>query len=318
MPPVAPPLKRLSRPAEPPAFRLTPRDVSIVAAVSRYRFLNSKQIAQLDGGSYVQVLRRLKALWAHGYLDRPRHQHAYLAAWSDEGNKPLTYALATRGARLLKEHGVVANDKLDWTQKNKRVGAVHLAHTLETAAVMLHFARAADAAGLRLIDHHELLPYLPEKTRSLQNPFRVRVTVTLPGKPKPLAIGVCPDRLFSIAHGDLRRNYALELDRGTESINAKSLTKSSYRRKMLGYFHLWKDGLLPAQWAMKSFRILVIAPSEKRISNMMAVQNDVTGGAASGLVLYALPSDIETHGALGPAWRTASGERVALHDPERS
>jgi hypothetical protein len=312
MPPLAPPLKRLSRPAEPPAFRLTPRDLSIVAAVSRYRFLTSKQIAQLDGGSHVQVLRRLKALWAHGFLDRPLHQHAYLAAWSDEGNKPLAYAVGRRGAKLLKAQGLAVDDKLDWTQKNNRVGALHLAHTLETAAVMLHFARAADAAGLHLIDHHELLPFMPERTRALHNPFRMRVTVSLPQSPRPHAIGVVPDRLFSIAQGDMRRNYALELDRGHESVNAKSLSKSSFRRKLLGYFHAWREKRHSEVWGFQSFRVLTIAPSEKRIASMVAAQDEVTGGAASGLFLYATPADIAAEGALGPTWRTAKGERVAL------
>jgi hypothetical protein len=292
-----------------------PRDLHIISAVANYRFLTSAQIAALDGGSRVQVLRRLKALWAHGFLDRPRYQHAYLAAWSDEGNRPLAYGLGTRGAKLLKEHGLAVSDKLDWRAKNARATAQFLAHTLETASAMLRFAASAEAAGLRLIQQDELLPFMPEKTRTLQNPFRIRLTISLSGKPKPFAIGVCPDRIFSIAHGETRRNYALELDRGTESINAKSLNKSSYRRKVLGYFQLWKTGLHTAQWAMKSFRVLVIAPSEKRIANMMAVQQDVTGGAASGLFLYATPADIQTHGALGPAWRTATGERVALHDP---
>ncbi len=314
MPPVAAPLKRLSRPAVLPAFRVTPRDVAIVAAVSRYRFLTSAQIAALDGGSRIQVLRRLKALWAHGLLDRPLHQHAYLAAWSDEGNRPLAYALGTRGAKLLREHGIAVSDKLDWTQKNSRVGALHLAHTLETASAMLHFAAGASAAGLRLIDHHELIPFLPEKTRRLHNPFCIRVTVSVPGSPKPHVIGTTPDRLFSLVSGDERRNFALELDRGEMSVNAKSLKKSSYRRKLIGYFNLWKQKRHTELWGFQSFRVLTIAPSEKRIANMIAAQNEVTGGSASGLFLYALFSDIATHGALGPAWRTGNGERVALND----
>jgi Replication-relaxation len=315
MPPVAPPMKRLTRPAEPPAFRVTPREIAVLSHLARYRFLTSKQIAALDGGSPVQLSRRLKALWAHKFVDRPKNQHAYLAAWTDEGNKPLTYALATRGARLLKEHGIDANDKLDWTLKNRRASALHLAHTLETATAMIAFATAAQAAGLRLIDHHQLRDLMPAKTRSLRDPFRIRVPVSLPGKPQPLTIGVVPDRLFSLAMHDVRRNYALEVDRGSEPVDAKSLNRTSWRRKLLGYFHLWKSGLHTAQWGMKSFRVLVVAPSEKRINNMMRVQQEVTGGSAAGLVLYSLPVDIEAHGALGPTWRSASAERVALHDP---
>jgi hypothetical protein len=318
MPTVAPPLKRLTRPAEPPAFRVTPREIAVLTHLARYRFLTTKQIAALDGGSPVQLSRRLKALWAHKYIDRPKNQHAYLAAWTDEGNKPLAYALGTRGARLLKEHGIDANDKLDWTLKNRRASAIHLAHSLEVAGAMIAFASGAQAAGLGLIDHHQLLDLMPEKTRAMRDPFRVRVGVPLPGKAQPLNIGVVPDRLFSLAMESMRRNYALEIDRGTEPVNAKSLNRTSWRRKLMGYFHMWRNSLHTTQWGMKAFRVLVVAPSEKRIANMMRVQQDVTGGSAAGLVLYSLLTDIATHGALGAAWRTASGERVALHEPEQA
>ena len=306
------PLKRLSRPSSPPAFRMTARDVAIIEHVSRYRFLTSTLIAELDGGSHAQVLRRLRNLWAAGFLDRPKHQHAYLANWTAEGNRPLAYALGRRGAKLLRERGIGANDKLDWTQKNSRVGALHLAHTIEAAEAMIAFATAAHSAGLRLIDHHELP--LPETTRALKNPFHIRVTVSLPQRRAPLQIGVIPDRLFSIARGDTRRNYALELDRGGMAIKAKSLRKASFRSKLLGYFHLWKAGLHTEQWAMKSFRCLVITTSAKRIEHMIAAQNEITGGSATGLFLYSLPAEIAAHGALGPAWVNAKGDRVTLID----
>lgn len=312
----APPLKRLTRPSVLPPLRICARDIAIVSAVARYRFLDSGQISQLDGGSHAQVLRRLKALWAHGFLDRPRHQHAYLAAFGDEGNHALVYGLGRLGVRLLAETGVAVNDKLSWTQKNSRAGAPFLAHTIETAQAMIHFAAAAHAAGLRLIDHHELLPLLPEKTRALKNPFCARVSFSLPKQRAPRVIGVAADRLFSIAHGDARRNYALELDRGTMDINARSLAKASFRRKLLGYFHLWKQGLHAAQWNMKSFRVLTITNSMKRIEHMIAAQNDVTNGTATGLFLYSLPSEIARHGALGPAWLNATGERITLIDGE--
>lgn len=309
-----PPLKRLSRPSAIPAFRLTPRDVAIIEHVSRYRFLTSTLIAELDGGSHAQVLRRLRNLWAAGFLDRPKHQHAYLANWTDEGNKPLAYALGRRGAKLLRERGIGANDKLDWTQKNSRVGALHLAHGLETATALIQFTGDAHAVGLHLVDHHELLPTMPEKTRKLRNPFCIRVTLSLPGSAKPVMIGVVPDRLFSLASGDERRNFALELDRGEMSVNAKSLKKSSYRRKLLGYFHAWKQKRHTEVWSFQSFRLLTVTSSEKRIDSMLAVQREITNGMAAGLFLYATPQRIAEHGALGNAWRSSEADGISLLD----
>lgn len=310
----APPLKRLSRPSSPPAFRITERDVAIIAHVARYRFLNSTQISELDGGSHAQVLRRLRNLWAAGFLDRPKHQHAYLANWTDEGNRPLTYALGRLGAKLLREHGVAVNDKLDWQQKNSRVGALHLAHTIETATAIIQFTLDAHAAGLELVDHHELLPTMPEKTQKLRNPFCIRVTVSVPGSARPVIIGVVPDRLFSLVSADGRRNAALELDRGEMSVNAKSLKKSSYRRKLLGYFHAWKQKRHTEAWGFQSFRCLTITRSEKRIDSMLAVQREITNGTAAGLFLYSTPERLSELGPLGKAWRSSEADDIALLD----
>ncbi len=96
-----------------------------------------------------------------------------------------------------------------------------------------------------LIDHHDLLPYLPEKTREDDAPFHARVTVR--GAREPLTIGVIPDRVFSLAfEGQTRLNFALELDRGSMDIKARQLVgKSSFRRKLIGYYQLWRAG--PAQ-----------------------------------------------------------------------
>ena len=57
-------------------------------------------------------------------------QHAQLALFFDEGNRPLVYGLARKGAQLLAEVGVAVDAKLDWTTKNARATATFLAHTL--------------------------------------------------------------------------------------------------------------------------------------------------------------------------------------------
>jgi hypothetical protein len=47
---------------------LTPRDVAILHAVARYRFLSSTLIIRLAGGSSQQILRRLHGQrWLHKF-----------------------------------------------------------------------------------------------------------------------------------------------------------------------------------------------------------------------------------------------------------
>lgn len=311
----APPLKRLTRPAHPPGFRITERDVAILAAIARFRFLSSQQIVRFIGGSEQGLLVRLKLLFYHAYIDRPRHQHAQLTMFFDTGNRPLVYGLARKGARLLSELGIGVDASLDWTTKNARATNAFLAHTLEVADVMIDVDRAVSAhAGITLIDHHELVPYFPHDTRNARDPFRCRVDVRLQGQGAPLSIGVVPDRLFSITYTNgTRHNYALELDRGTMDVKAKKLHgKSSFRRKLIGYFHAWRERKHSAAWGFQSFRVLTITPSAKRIAHMIAVQREVTSSTAPGLFLYATPETLAEQGVLGDAWLSGAGDRVRL------
>jgi hypothetical protein len=309
------PLKRLSRPAKPPPFLMTERDVTILAAVARFRFLSSDQIVRLVGGSEHAIAVRLKLLFYHRLLDRPRHQHAQLAFFFDEGNQPLVYGLGRKGAAVLAERGVAIDAKLDWTMKNRRATATFLAHTLETAEAMLAFQSAIDAHNeVSLVDHHALRPYFPPSTQAMRDPFRLRVAVPMLGSGVPIPIAVVPDRLFSIVYDNgTRHNFALEIDRGTMDVAAKRLVgKSSYRRKIVGYFYAWREKRHTSAWGFQSFRVLTITPSEKRIATMCTVQRDVTKGAADGLFLYATPEAITRGGATGPVWTTGSGEVVRL------
>src|ERR1700716_3861285 len=91
---------RFRRASEPPAFRLTDDDVEIVRQLARHRFLRSTHIAALVGRSLDRTNDRLSRLFHAGYIDRPRAQLDY---YPTAGSAPIAYALADRGAHLLRE-----------------------------------------------------------------------------------------------------------------------------------------------------------------------------------------------------------------------
>jgi protein involved in plasmid replication-relaxation len=322
----AAPMKRLSRPQTPQPFRLTERDIDAVIAVAVHRFLFSHQIARLVGGSPRKMKYRLKHLWAHGYLDRPKNQRVYLSAFYDEGNLPLVYALGRRGAKLLAERGYPVDDKLDWTTKNTRPVPHTFAHTIETAETMIAIDLACRESGAaHLIDHHQLLPYLPPATRDLPDPFACKVSIPLNDLarylPKiartlrePLKITVVPDRVFTLLYPDnTRHNFALELDRGTMDIKSKSLlAKANVRKKIAGYFFASKQNLHNQLWGFQGMRVLIVTTSEARIRNMIAAQREVTGDTRGGLFLYSTLERLATHGPLGPAWITTTSDNFSF------
>src|SRR5690349_16183108 len=122
---VKPRAKLFQRAAQPTNIQLTSRDVALLGHVARHRFLTSAQLTALDGGSPQGVLRCLRCLYDHGFLDRPKSQ---LATLHGDGPRPFVYALGQRGARALREYGHDIAADIDWSEKNKRAGAIFLSH----------------------------------------------------------------------------------------------------------------------------------------------------------------------------------------------
>ncbi|MBV9826012.1 MAG: replication-relaxation family protein, partial [Alphaproteobacteria bacterium] len=81
-------------------FRLTDGDIEIVRQIARHRFIPSDQIAALVGRSIDRTNDRLLRLFHAAYVDRPRAQ---LDRFHSDGTGRMIYALANRGARLLRE-----------------------------------------------------------------------------------------------------------------------------------------------------------------------------------------------------------------------
>jgi hypothetical protein len=306
---LTPPQDTIPRP-----FRFTPRILSILSWLATDRFLSTKQLARLDGGSPRALAEIMRLLHRHGLVDRPPAQAAYLSSFLHKGNLPLVHTITRKGMRLLAENGAPVDPRLDWTAKNSGNTALFLAHALEVSETMLAFRFAMPSdQSLRLIDHNELLPSFSDAARD--NDFPYRLVVTIQHDRKPFTFRVVPDRLFSIAAAAQRWNFALEIDRGTETLTPRSRklsAKSTFAKKVAGYFHAWTHGVHTTTWNFQSFRCLTITTSETRIENMLDVQREVTHDHAAGLFLYSTPQRLADHGVLGPAWRSSKEDNITL------
>lgn len=298
--------KRLSRPQTPPPFRLTDRDVALLQAVARWRFATSDQLIRYarisdPDASEQNITRRLMALFAHRYLDRPSNQHVQIQAFSH-----LVYGIGRKGANLLAELGEDIDPRLKWATKNRRASNAWLLHALGVTETMILFeASCAERGNVALRDGASLVEGFPEATRSLCDPFRLRVTVTDNGKKVPLS--VVPDRLLSLVIDNERRfNFALELDTGSMSVTGR------FARKIAAYRAAYRDDRHREQWGFQGFRVATVTPSEKRIRNMLAAQNAITGGNLIGMFIYTTPQRLNERGPLGPIWITSERDDVSL------
>jgi hypothetical protein len=312
---IAAPIKaraKLFRRAEDPrAMELTTRDLDLLAHVARHRFLTSTHFALLDGGSPQGVLRCLRSLYDHGYLDRPKSQ---LATLHDKGPRPFVYGLGQKGARALREYSHRIDSRVDWSEKNKRAGAIFLAHTLEIADFMVSLELVCRADGkITLIREEEILAAAPDETRSTREPLRWEAVSVEQGRRERWT--VVPDGLFGLSFSDGTAAYfLLELDRGTIPITRSGGDHRSIRRKLKTYYDGWRAERHLEQFGVKQMRVLTVTNSQERMHNMVDTVRGITEGRGSNFFLFV---DCETLAASNPLsveLTTGKGELVKLPD----
>ena len=255
-------------------IRITSRGVEILQHVFDHRFLNSRHVIDLlgKGHSRQHLLRRLRLLFHHRHLDRPRAQ---IACYRRGGSRPMVYALGDRGADVLTEKRGVPRGKVCWQQKNRSVGRVFMEHTLKVADFMIELACACRThPTLSLISEEELLEAAPESTRRKAaeggNPFYWRVKLGAGRQAR--GVGVIPDKVFALERSDRpagknRSYFFLEIDRATMSVLTKNLSKSSVYKKLRGCLATWKGEVHRKQFGFENIRTLFVTTSCKRADN---------------------------------------------------
>lgn len=304
--------RRFERSEKPRPIKITHRDIALLTHVAEHRFISSEQLAALDGGSEQNVRRCLKALFEHGYLDRPKAQ---LATIPVTGARPFVYGITRKGARLLREHGIEANTNADWSENNKRAGSMFIDHTVAIADFLTLMQKGVSGrTDVRFIDKSEILSGAPERTQRAREPMRWVAKTKIDNAPTELS--VIPDAMFGLEFEDGTAAYFLvEIDRGTMPVvrSRGGHSRTNYQRKMLAYYEGWKQGRHVRQFGLKQLRILTVTTSPQRVVNMVQALKEITDGNGSNLFLFVDRESLSA-AALEAAWITGRGEPVFLTD----
>jgi len=283
-------------------MHLTERDCEIIKLVHRHRFLRSEQIVALIASSPQQVLRRLKLLYHHGYLERPRAQLEY---FEKGGSQPMVYGLSSKGGKLLRqEHG----SDISWSEGDGAVGEIFLDHALLVSDVMVWIELACrKSSTVRLLYEDELA--LPSE----QKPFQWHVKVREHG----ITLGAVPDRVFALQYtdhaGQVQRVYFfLEADRGTMPVVRSGLTQTSFYRKLLAYEATWTQKIHQRKLGINRFRLLTVTTNAMRVKSLLEACSQLKRG--HGLFLFADRSVLEKD-PFSPVWQCGKfGKISALLD----
>ena len=287
---------RYKRNIEATPIQLTWRDLEILRQVARHRFLDSRQISLLVDGSPQQVLRRLQRLFHHGYLDRP---HAQVRYFSEDGSRPMVYALASAGARAIAVSGQ-RRHRYD----NRNLKQLYMQHTLQVSDVMVAFTRATRSAKApRLLLEEDLAP-----DKSPSKAFQWAVTVKHRNESK--RVGIFPDRVFALESTEKgeRVFYFVEADRATMPITRRSLNQSSIWRKLLAYEATWSQKIHESRFGTKRFRVLFVTTTPERVDHLLAACSKLPRG--QGLFLFTTAAALrEKSNVLTIPWQTATNRQ---------
>jgi len=256
-------------------MRLTARDREIIRLVHRHQFLRSNQIIALVAGSEQQVLRRLKLLYQHGYLERPRAQLEY---YQNGGSRPMVYGLGTKGAKLLSQELGVAASQI---KRSHDVGRMYLEHAILISDVMVSVELACRKSGNVRLLHEDVLA-----VQAKHNEFQWNVKVPDHG----VTLGVVPDRVFALEYpdhaGETERVYFfLEADRGTMPVVRSGLTQTSFYRKLLAYEATWTQKVHQRKLGIHRFRVLTVTTNAMRVTSLLEACSRLKRG--HGLFLFA-------------------------------
>ena len=281
-------------------MQLEERDCDIIRLVHRHRFLRSPQIVALLGGSPQQLLRRLKSLYHHGYLERPRCQ---IDSYYRPGSRHIIYGLGNKSLAFLKQELNVDFREVSWGEKNRGVGRIFLEHALLVSDVMVSLELACRKHdGIRLLYEDQLA------LRSERQPFQWRVK-TQGG----VRLGVIPDRVFALEYMDEhhqpeRVHFFLEADRGTMPVIRSGLTQTSFYRKLIAYEATWTQKIHQRRLGIHRFRVLAVTTVAARVKSLLDACSQLKRG--HGLFLFADRTVLEKD-PFSAVWRRGKSSETA-------
>lgn len=293
-----------------PPLQLTERDTEMMRQVAVHRFLRSRHLVSLAGGSPQQVLRRLQLLFHHGYLERPRCQLDYYHHRG--GSRGLIYGLGSRGAAHLRRQLNMPFERMDWTPKNRSVGRVFLEHALMVSDFMVSLEMSCRMhGGVKLLQRDDIP--LPDDLREKKMPFAWSVHIT--GRRK---VGIIPDAVFGLEYFDEVGStqqvfYFLEADRATMPVKRDRLERSSVFRKFLAYEATWSQGVHRSRFGWNRFRVLTITSSLERLRNIRKACLQLERG--NGLFLFADAASLNLdEDTLSHRWQSTRDQPEMLMD----
>jgi hypothetical protein len=252
------------------------RDEDIICALYDYRYLSREQIQKLFQFTCTSKANiRLRRLYDHAYLSR-----SFLP--TSRGSSKAIYFIGTKGIQIISER--LGIDPMEVKRDMKtfsRVKDLFLDHQLALNEVRISFVQAISSDPYMRLDRWISDHDCAQKYYN-SNPG---------GEAKNV---IRPDSYFRFWNKNRLFSYFVELDRAT-------MSHKRFRAKVKAYLEFAQSGSYQKIFGVKYFRVLVIAPSEQRMSNLIKTVEEVT----DKIFWFTSVDSVIKDGGFGPIWYRA-------------
>lgn len=297
---------RARKPRRPPSYRLTERDIGVVDAIARHRFLSTDQIASLyfpaaHGIVSSQCRARLRNLTAAGFLTR--FERPVLRT---EGSKPALFGLAAAGLELLISELGYGPDDIDWRPDDNRVSWAFLDHQIMINNVFIAFNAASARVGWTLPE------WVDDRILKVTHAAAVPTATSEEPTPKVLVV---PDAYFALSTADRFLRFFVEADRATMTVISKNQQTRTWQKRIGAYQDYFDSDLPMKTYGTKRIRVLTVTTSQRRLESLKRA-TEAAGG--KNKYWFTTERDLMGGGALeAPIWyKAGSTEPVSLRQPE--
>ena len=302
-------------------IELTERDIELFKLLNRYHFLRSNFLyAFLGGDSETRFKERLGHLYHDGrYINRPEQQWQF----ANCRYMPVIYELDDKGEQVLRDRSLIHSDSP--LLKKGRTGAYRqFAHELMICDCMASIELGVrQDPSLRFISWQEIIAKVPERTRQLDNPFAIPVSIShtflRTGTIQRADIKIVPDGLFGLEYRHdgqtAYRFFALEADRNTLPVKRSDLRLTSYLKKLLAYRQIAAQNIHRTHLGLPNLLVLNLTTNEPHMRNVMALVEELAHERRSKLFLFKTMSSLgnfEKAPAPTPHVLTGPWERVGV------
>lgn len=227
------------------------------------QFARSNMVAAYHGGSAQNRKRELGYMRKAGLLYCPEQQKMT----ANYRYSPRIYAVAPLGKKLLRANGITPSEKIDL--KN-------FWHQLMVSDLVISLAVACK---------YNNLPFKFQKQLIGNEPLTFPATIEydFPKERKPCSKACEPDYLFAIGE----KYFALEADRGTETIMPSNFENKSWLRSILQYRAVLKSDIYKDR--VPNLQVLSVTTNNEHALNIMHMMLHDTKLSSGALLFTAAP-----------------------------